>query len=55
MQKWLVMAAIWGIGGSCKLYVRTEFCNKIHEICSVDLPNPSGPPIIDYEVRVEDQ
>ena len=49
------MAAIWGIGGSCKLNVRTDFCNKIHEICTIDLPNPNGPPIIDYEVRVEDQ
>ena len=45
---------IWGVGGSMKLNLRTEFCTKIHEICSIDLPNPNGPPIIDYEVRVED-
>ena len=50
MLKWVIVTVIWGVGGSLKLQQRTEFCNKIHEICTIDLPNPSGPPIIDYEV-----
>jgi dynein heavy chain 1, cytosolic len=55
MTKWVVSSAIWGIGGSLNLAGRHEFCDKIHELTSVDLPDPSGPPIIDYEVRIDDQ
>ena len=55
MTKWVVSSAIWGIGGSLNLAGRVEFCTKIHEIASIELPDPSGPPIIDYEVRVDDQ
>jgi len=55
MTKWVVANTIWGIGGSLNLARRVEFCNKIYEVCSIDLPDPSGPPLIDYEVRIEDQ
>ena len=32
MCKFVIYAAIWGIGGSLDLAGRIEFCNKIHEI-----------------------
>ena len=55
MTKWVISSAIWGIAGSLKLAGRYQFGEKIYEICDFDLPDPSGPPLIDYEVRVEDQ
>ena len=55
MTKWVISSAIWGIGGSLNLAGRVEFCNKIHELTDVELPDSSGPAIIDYEVRIDDQ
>jgi len=55
ITKWVISSAIWGIGGSLNLVGRIEFCLKIHELADVELPDPSGPPLIDYEVRIDDQ
>ena len=55
ITKWVISSAIWGIGGSLNLAGRIEFCLKIHELADVELPDPSDPPLIDYEVRIDDQ
>lgn len=55
MTKWVVSSSIWGIAGSLKLAGRYDFGNKIYDITDVDLPDQSGPPLIDYEVRIDDQ
>lgn len=55
MTKWVISSSIWGIAGSLKLHERYDFGNKIYDITDVALPDQSGPPLIDYEVRVEDQ
>ena len=39
MQKYVVFACIWGVGGSMNLYTRTNFANKLGEFTSVQMPN----------------
>mmetsp|Transcript_42600 Transcript_42600/g.49773 ORF Transcript_42600/g.49773 Transcript_42600/m.49773 type:complete len:465 (-) Transcript_42600:1383-2777(-) len=55
MTKHVIISAIWGIGGSLNLAGRIDFCQKIYEYTNVDLPDSLGPPLIDYEVRIDDQ
>ena len=56
MTKWLVFAAVWGIGGSMNLATRTAFSNKIAEFTDIETP-PIGASLsmIDYEIRIDDQ
>ena len=55
MTKYGTSSAIWRIGGSLNLAGRNDFWLKIHELTDVELPYPSGPPSIDYEVRIDDK
>lgn len=54
MQKWVVFAIQWGIGGSMNLRTRTQFGEKLAEFTVVPLPSVSNYPLLDYEVRIED-
>ena len=54
MQKHVIFATIWGVGGSMNLLVRTNFGNKLSEFTGVPLPSTSQYPLIDFEVRIED-
>jgi dynein heavy chain 1 len=55
MTKWVIFATIWGVGGSMNLLTRTNFGNKLNEFSSVAMPSISNSPLIDYEVRLDDQ
>lgn len=55
MRRWVVFAILWGLGGSETLRKREEFSKEIHKFASVPLPNPEGPPLLDYEVSIETQ
>jgi dynein heavy chain 1 len=55
MQKYVIFAAQWGIGGSMNLQTRTNFGNRLSEFTSVSLPSITQYPLIDYEIRIEDQ
>ena len=56
MTKWLVFAAVWGIGGSMNLPTRTAFSNTITEYTDIETPQLSSAyAMIDYEIRIEDQ
>jgi len=55
MQKWVVFSIIWGIGGSMNLSTRTAFGEKMSELGSVPLPISTSSPLLDYEIRIEDQ
>lgn len=35
MQKWVVFACIWGIGGSMNLQTRTDFSEELRADCGV--------------------
>jgi dynein heavy chain 1 len=54
IQKHVIFATIWGIGGSMNLQTRTKFGNKLAEFTGVPMPSTSTYPLIDYEVRIED-
>jgi dynein heavy chain 1 len=51
----VIFASIWGVGGSMNLHTRTKFGNHLQEFTSVSLPSTSQYPMIDYEIRIEDQ
>lgn len=55
MLKFVVFACIWGVGGSMNLFTRTNFGNKLGEFTSVPMPSTTQYPLIDYEIRLEDQ
>ena len=55
MSKFVIFAMIWGIGGSMNLQTRTLFSNKICELTSVPVPSTTQYPLLDYEVRLDDQ
>lgn len=55
MRKFVIFASLWGIGGSMNLQTRTKFGNSLGDFTSVPLPNISAAPLIDYEIRIEDQ
>ena len=55
MQKYVIFAAQWGIGGSMNLQTRTNFGNRLSEFTSVSLPSIAQYPLIDFEIRIEDQ
>jgi hypothetical protein len=53
MTKWTIFAAIWGIGGSMNLSLRTAFSNKIADFTQVETPSiNSSTALIDYEIRL---
>lgn len=53
MQRWVIFAAIWGVGGSMNLQTRTNFSNRIAEFTEVETPSTSGGAgLIDYEIRL---
>jgi dynein heavy chain 1, cytosolic len=54
MKKSVMLAIMWGVGGSMKLAARGEFSRKIAQFCDVELPNLDQNSLIDYEVRIED-
>lgn len=54
MQKYVVHATVWGVGGSMNLFTRTNFSNKLSEFTSVPLPSTNQYPMIDFEIRIED-
>jgi len=55
MTKWVIFAAIWGIGGSMNLHTRTTFSNKLVDFSDVETPSLSGGAnLIDYEIRLSD-
>lgn len=37
------------------LITRTSFGNNLKEFTSVPMPNTSSSPLLDYEIRIEDQ
>jgi dynein heavy chain 1 len=41
MQKFVLFASLWGIGGSMNLQTRTNFGNRLNEFTSVAMPNTS--------------
>ena len=55
MTKFVVFAVVWGVGGSMNLQTRTNFGNKLAEFTSVPMPSTVQYPLLDYEVRLEDQ
>jgi len=55
MQKFVIFATIWGVGGSMNLSTRTQFGDKLGEFTSVPLPAHGTYPAIDFEIRIEDQ
>ena len=38
MTKWLVFSAIWEIGGSMNLSIRSDFSNKLAEFTDIETP-----------------
>jgi len=56
MQKYVIFATLWGIGGSMNLQTRTNFGNKLIDFTDVLLPicNQANP-LIDYEIKIDDQ
>jgi dynein heavy chain 1, cytosolic len=55
MTKWLSLALMWGVGGSLNLREREKFSVYIMEQSDSNMPPSSGAPLLDYEVRIEDQ
>ena len=55
MQKFVIFATLWGIGGSMNLQTRTNFGNRLNEFTSVPLPPTNQYPLIDFEIRIDDQ
>ena len=55
MIKWLCLSLMWGVGGSLNLREREKFSNYIMEQSDSNMPPASGTPLLDYEVRIEDQ
>ena len=55
MLKHVIFATQWGIGGSMNLQTRTNFGNKLCDFTSVAFPPITQYPLIDYEIRIEDQ
>jgi dynein heavy chain 1, cytosolic len=55
MRKFVIFASLWGIGGSMNLQTRTNFGNSLGDYTSVTMPNINQAPLIDYEIRIEDQ
>jgi hypothetical protein len=53
MNKFVVFACVWGIGGSMNLRTRTSFGDKLGEFSSVPMPMANYP-LLDYEIRIED-
>ena len=39
MQKFVIFASLWGIGGSMNLQTRTNFGNRLSEFSAVTLPS----------------
>ena len=55
MTKWVVFAALWGIGGSMSLQTRTDFGEELRNYGHADMPSAAaGAPLLDHEVRVDD-
>ncbi len=53
MTKWTIFAAIWSIGGSMNLSLRTAFSNKIADFTQVETPSiNSSTALIDFEIRL---
>ena len=53
MSKWLVIAMIWGFGGSLSLGNRSEFSNKLATLTrDIDFPFDNSYALIDYEVAI---
>lgn len=55
MNKWVVVAVLWGVGGSMNLKTRTAFGEKMNEFTNVPMPSISNYPLLDYEVSIKDQ
>ena len=55
MIKWLALALMWGVGGSLNLREREKFSVFIMEQADTGMPPATGSPLLDYEVRIEDQ
>lgn len=55
MTKWLGICIMWGVGGSLNLREREKFSMFVLEQADFDMPPASGSPLLDYEVRIEDQ
>lgn len=56
MQRWVIFAACWGIGGSMNLSTRTQFSNRLADFTDVETPSlAGGVGLIDYEIRLSDQ
>ncbi len=54
MQKYVIFATIWGIGGSMNLQTRTNFGNRLSEFTNVPMPSTHQFPLIDYEIKIDD-
>jgi hypothetical protein len=55
MTRFVVFAAIWGIGGSMNLKTRTEFSNTIAQFTDVQTPSVGATTaLIDWEIRIDD-
>jgi len=50
----LAYALMWGFGGSLRLTDREAFARYIQTVSSTLMPPPTGPPLLDYWVSVED-
>jgi dynein heavy chain 1 len=54
MSKWLTIALMWGVGGSLNLREREKFSTFVQEAADFEMPVGSNPPLLDYEVKIED-
>ena len=55
ITKWLSLSLMWGVGGSMNLREREKFSVFIMEQSDSNMPPATGAPLLDYEVRIEDQ
>ena len=55
MSKWLIVALIWGLGGSLSLGDRTKFSEKLRDFTSdIEFPNDPNFQMIDYDINMGD-
>jgi len=54
ITKRLVFSILWGMGGSLDNAQRVVFSTHLSTLSTGPLPDSNGPPLVDYEVRIED-
>ncbi len=54
MPAQLLFSIMWGFGGSMALREREGFSRYICTLSSIPTPDQSGPPLLDYSIKFED-